>query len=75
MNIDWRVFALGSAGFAALTAIFGKVGVSNLNSNLATLFRSVIILAVTALIVSSRNEWQRPDQVSLKSVVFLTLSE
>ena len=74
MNIDWRVFALGSAGFAALTAIFGKIGVSQLNSNLATFFRTLVILAMTALIIWSRNEWQRPAEVSLKSVVFLTLS-
>ena len=41
----WQLFALGSAGFAALTAILGKLGVSEVNSNLATLIRTVVILA------------------------------
>lgn len=71
---DWRLFALGSAGFAALTAIFGKVGVTELNSNLATFIRTVVILAVTALLVSLRGEWQRPDSLSLRGVTFLIAS-
>jgi len=55
MSIDWRFFALGSAFFAALTAIFGKVGVSDINSDLATFYRTIVILAVTALLVSARH--------------------
>ena len=49
--MDWRIYAVGSAAFAALTAIFGKIGVSELNSNLATFFRTLVILAVTALLI------------------------
>jgi len=74
MNIDWRAFAIGSAVFAALTAIFGKVGVADMNSNLATFVRTVVILGVTALIIGVRDEWQRPTQLSLKSMLFLLLS-
>jgi len=74
LNTDWRLFAIGSAVFAALTAIFGKIGVSQINSNLATFFRTIVILIVTALLVWSRNEWQRPDQISFKSIFFLILS-
>ncbi len=74
MNLDFRVFAFASAGFAALTAIFGKVGVSDLNSNLATFIRTVIILAVSAVLVSLRGEWQRPATIDAKSLVFLVLS-
>jgi transporter family protein len=74
MNLDWRLFALGSAAFAALTAIFGKVGVSKMNSDLATFFRTIVILGITALIVSLRSEWQRPTDVSFKGVIFLSLS-
>jgi bacterial/archaeal transporter family protein len=74
MGLDWRWFAFGSAAFAALTAIFGKVGVSQMNSNLATFCRTILILFVTALIVSMRGEWQRPTNLSLKSVTFLALS-
>jgi bacterial/archaeal transporter family protein len=74
MSADWRVFALGSAFFAALTAIFGKVGVSEINSDLATFLRTVVILLVAALLISARHEWQRPDSLSTKGVLFLVLS-
>jgi transporter family protein len=74
MNFDWRVFALGSAFFAALTAIFGKIGVSEINSDLATFYRTLVILAVSAVLVSARQEWQAPGAVSAKGLVFLVLS-
>lgn len=74
MTIDWRLFAIGSAVFAAMTAIFSKIGVSQINSDLATFFRTIVILLVTALLVWSRNEWQRPDHISLKGMLFLILS-
>jgi len=71
---DWRVFALASAFFAALTAIFGKVAVSEMNSDLATFVRTLVILVVTALLIWLRHEWQRPDSLSARGVVFLVLS-
>jgi transporter family protein len=71
---DWRAFALGSAAFAALTAIFGKIGVADMNSNLATFVRTVVILAVSAALVTLRGEWQRPDSLSARGVTFLVLS-
>src|SRR6266478_4569438 len=74
VNLDWRTYAFGSAAFAALTAIFGKVGVTELNSNLATFIRTLVILAVSALLITARGEWQRPDTLSSKGVVFLVLS-
>ena len=74
MNTDWRVFALGSAFFAALTAIFGKVGVSEINSDFATFLRTVIILLITSLLIWTRHEWQNPTTLSTKGVVFLVLS-
>lgn len=58
---SWQSFALASALFAALTAVLGKVGVAHLNSNLATLIRTVVIFLVTAAIVTARAEWQRPS--------------
>ncbi len=72
--MDWRLFALGSAFFAALTAVFGKVGVSEINSDLATFLRTLVILVVAALIIFVRHEWQRPDTLSAKGVIFLVLS-
>jgi bacterial/archaeal transporter family protein len=74
MSFDWRVFALGSAVFAALTAIFGKIGVSEINSDLATFYRTLVILAISALLVSLRHEWQPPGTLSYKGLVFLILS-
>jgi transporter family protein len=74
MSIDWRLFALGSAFFAALTAIFGKVGVSDINSDLATFYRTIVILAVSALLVSARHEWQAPATLSYKGLGYLVLS-
>ena len=70
----WQLFALGSAGFAALTAIFGKVGVGEMNSDLATFIRTIVILFVSAGIITLRSEWQKPDVLSSKSLIFLVLS-
>jgi bacterial/archaeal transporter family protein len=70
----WVLFALGSAFFAALTALFGKIGVSGVNSNLATLIRTVVILFVTAGIISLRSEWQKPASITAHSWLFLILS-
>ena len=76
MNLreSWLLFALGSALFAALTALFGKLGVAGINSNLATFIRTVVILLVTAGILSLRQEWSRPWALPLHSWIFLVLS-
>jgi len=71
---DWRLFAVGSAVFAALTTIFGKIGVSAINSNLATFIRTVVILCVTALILTARNEWKTDGPIDQRSLLFLLLS-
>jgi transporter family protein len=55
---SWQFWAVISAAFAALTAIFAKIGVENISSNLATLIRAIVILAVTAAIVTANKEWQ-----------------
>lgn len=70
----WQGFALASAFFAGLTAILGKLGVEGLNSNLATLIRTVVILFVTALVVTMRGEWQMPRNLAARPVLFLVLS-
>jgi transporter family protein len=71
---QWEMFAVGSAFFAGLTAILGKLGVAGINSNLATFIRTLVILAITAAILSFRGEWRRPESILLKVWVFLTLS-
>jgi transporter family protein len=70
----WAWFALGSAFFAGLTALFGKLGVAGINSNMATFIRTIVILAVTAAILSLRAEWQKPAGIPARSWVFLVLS-
>lgn len=70
----WLIFALGSAFFAGLTAILGKVGVAGISSNLATLIRTLVILAFAAALVTARTEWNGIAAVSAKSCIFLVLS-
>ncbi len=70
----WQWFAFGSALFAALTAILGKLGVAEVNSNLATLIRTVIILLLTIGIVAARNEWEPLSKLSRFGTWMLVLS-
>jgi transporter family protein len=70
----WMVFAFGSALFAALTAVFAKVGVSGLGSDLAAFVRTAVILVVTAAIVTVRGEWRKPDALPALPLAFLVLS-
>ena len=74
MKFTWQLFAFGSAFFAALTAIFGKIGVHDMNSNLATFLRTIVILIMSALLITSRHEWVKPETMPLKSIIFLVLS-
>jgi transporter family protein len=71
---SWILWAGFSAIFAALTAIFGKIGVEQINSDFATLIRTVIILVVVALIVTAGGAWQPLASVSRKTYLFLLLS-
>lgn len=70
----WLAFALGSALFAGLTAVLGKVGVMGMNSNLATLIRTGVILLLVTGVVSARSEWAMPSVGSGRSWTFLILS-
>jgi transporter family protein len=70
----WWIYALLSALFAALTAIFAKIGVSQINSNLATGIRTIIILIVAWGIVIFRGEAKGMNAISKHSLLFLVLS-
>lgn len=70
----WVVFALLSAVFAALTSIFAKIGIENVNSNLATAIRTVIVLVMAWLIVFATGKHQQIVDISTKSWIFLVLS-
>jgi bacterial/archaeal transporter family protein len=72
--MNWLGWALLSAGFAALTAIFGKIGVAEINSDMATFIRTVIILCVLAAIVLATGQWQAPSTIPSRMWIFLTLS-
>ena len=71
---SWQAWALLSAGFAALTAIFAKVGIANVNSDFATFIRTIVILAALAAILSATGQWQAPGEISTRSYLFLVLS-
>jgi len=70
----WQFWALASAGFAALTAVFAKVGVSGVNSDFATLIRTVVILGVVSALVVATGQWQALATVSRRTWIFLVLS-
>ena len=70
----WIFFAILSAVFAALTAIFAKIGIENVNSNLATAIRTLVVLVLAWGIVYFFGTYKQIANISLKSWVFLTLS-
>ena len=73
-SASWLVWALGSAGFAAMTAIFAKIGVEGIDSDLATLFRTLVIVAVLTIILAVTGKFQPLDAISPRSWLFLALS-
>lgn len=70
----WVYFALGSAFFAGLTAIFGKLGVTGINSNLATFLRTIVVLVFSGGIVLATGQWENPARMPEKTLIFLVLS-
>ncbi len=71
---SWQLWALLSAAFAALTAIFAKVGVENVGSDFATLIRTIVILCAAGAILAVTGQWQPLNSVTPRSYVFLVLS-
>ena len=71
---DWFFWAAASAGFAALTAIFAKVGIAGIDSDLATLVRTVVIVVLLSLFVWLTGKWANPLLLPSRSLVFLGLS-
>jgi transporter family protein len=70
----WAVYALFSALFAAMTSILGKIGVENVNSNLATAIRTVVVLLLAWVIVFATRAQSAITEISRRSLVFLVLS-
>ncbi|SHM67919.1 transporter family protein [Duganella sacchari] len=73
-SVGWFYWALLSAIFAALTAIFAKVGIQGVDSDLATLIRTAIIMVVLSAFVAYTGKWANPFELSLKTWLFLGLS-
>jgi transporter family protein len=71
---NWVIWALLSAVFASLTAIFAKIGIQGVDSDLATLIRTAIIIIVLASFVWLTGKWSNPFLLSKKTWLFLTLS-
>ena len=70
----WLFWALLSAGFAAVTAIFAKVGVANVNPDFATFIRTIVIVVVLGLIIAARGLFQPLTSITPKTYLFLGLS-
>jgi len=70
----WFFWAALSAGFAALTAIFAKIGIKGVDSDLATLVRTVIITFVLSGFIWFTGRWSNPFSMSYKTWTFLGLS-
>ncbi|MGN0788518.1 MAG: EamA family transporter [Christensenellales bacterium] len=73
-RLTWLIFALLSAIFAAATSILAKIGIQNVNSNLATAIRTCVVLVMAWLIVIARGEVKTIKDVKAKDAVFLVLS-
>jgi bacterial/archaeal transporter family protein len=71
---SWFAWALLSAVFAALTAIFAKVGLQGVDSDLATLIRTGVIILALAGFVWATGKWRNPSELGPKTWLFLTLS-
>jgi len=70
----WFYWALFSAVFAALTAIFAKIGIQGVDSDLATLIRTAVIIVVLSAFVWFAGKWSNPLALSPKTWLFLGLS-
>jgi len=71
---DWFYWALLSAMFAAFTAIFAKIGLQGIDSDYATLIRTIVIIGVLTGFVYLTGKWSNPFALRPKTLIFLTLS-
>ena len=71
---SWQFWAVLSAIFAALTAIFAKVGVENINSDLATFIRTIVVIVTLGFLLAVTGEFQASGSISPRSYLFLLLS-
>ncbi|MEE0967179.1 MAG: EamA family transporter [Bacilli bacterium] len=73
-NKSWLFYALGSAFFASLTSILGKVGIENINSNLGTAIRTIVVLIMAWIVVFATKKQDTIKDIDRKSWLFLIFS-
>jgi len=73
LSASWQFWALVAAVFAALTAIFAKIGISDIDSDLATFIRTCVIMLVLGAILTAMGKWRQPQSIPLKTWIFLGL--
>lgn len=71
---SWQFWAVLSAVFAALTAIFAKIGVEDVPPDLATFIRTIVIVATLALLLAATGQFRAPGQISGRTYLFLLFS-
>ena len=71
---SWQTWAVLAAVFAALTAIFGKIGVAGVPPDFATLIRTVVILAFLAVVVAATGVSMPLSEIAPRTLLFLALS-
>jgi transporter family protein len=71
---NWFFWAALSACFAALTAIFAKIGIQGVDSDFATLIRTIIIAVILAAFVAWAGKWSDPRALPARTLLFLSLS-
>jgi transporter family protein len=71
---NWLFWALLSAVFAALTTVFAKVGVAHVDSDLATLLRTLVIVVLLGAFVAATGKWSNPAALPGRTLWFLLLS-
>ena len=71
---SWQFWAVMSAVFAALTAIFAKIGVENVDFDLATFIRTIVVIVALAAILVATGKFQNPSSISGRTYLFLLLS-
>jgi len=74
MTTNWFYWAILSAVFAALTAIFAKIGIEKVDSDLATLIRTFVIGLVLAIFIYTTGKWSNPFTLSSRTLLFVILS-
>ena len=71
---SWQLLALGSAFCAAFAAVFGKIGVENIPPDVATFVRTLVLLAIVGVLVTSLGQWNWLARISGRGWLFLSLS-